>query len=414
MEGFFETKVSRKMNSSEEESPTVDAERLEIVPVDVSNGQEIVVGKNILTYVESDRSRNAMRVENRVEELKGISVLPKETEMKSNFLVNKEDGGRFIELETKDNQSYFVKFRTLRVGNSKESRRKSETIVTSSCIFGFGGTKAKLQDGHLESFRNGHLESFSSPNGETLQRVVGWEAEKRISVYELEAISRITSFINSLVSNSTRFNKVILNTPRVEYYLAGLGLYERGTLSSDLLGSWFNLIDERTDRLNKLFKDRVSSQYAVDFRSPLEELRNYIVSQVKSGQPVDFEDALEVLSQDKLWLEVIAVKCPTSWIDLVETSIAVEELRNSFQTGEDTVVVKSPKQEGTAYLARDIAKLVHAKYGEDFNLVGMYPHEQIVVSHDTATKPLLSHVEEPMSVSFAKQIISLYRPRKTK
>jgi hypothetical protein len=414
MEGFFETKVSRMINPTEEEGESSASEKLEIVPISVSNGQEIVVGKNVLTYLESDRSRNAMRVENRVEELKNKSVLPKETEVKSNFLINKNDGGRFIELETKDNQSYFVKFRTLRIGNPQESQEKFETIVTSSCIFGFGGTKAKLQDGHLESFRNGHLESSSSPNGETLQRVVGWEAEKRISIYELEAISRITSFINSLVSNSTRFNKVVLNTPRVEYYLAGLGLYERGLLSSELFGSWFNLIDERTDRLNKLFKDRVLSQYSVEFRSPLEELRNYIVSQVKSGELVNFEDALEVLSQDKLWFETITVKRPTSWIDLVETSIAVGELRNSFQTGESTVVVKSPKQEGAAYLSRDIAKLVYAKYGEDFNLVGMYPHEQIVVSHDKAVKPLLSHVAEPMSVSSAKKIISLYRPQKTK
>lgn len=413
MERFFETNISEPQTNDEyTESIGEDERKVELIPRELSHGDKIEVGKNTLTYLENDTSNHAKKALERIEHFKKIYLLPQEIRPEYSYLINEKDGGRFTALSTPEHSIYFVKFRTLKVGDISESAENFETISTSQCIFGHGSTKAKLEDGSSAIFRQGILESEINSDPLAPRPITGWDIDDRISIYELEALYRNISFINALASDDTRFNKVILNIPRVEYYLCGLDYYQKGLLSGDLLQEWFHIIDKRTDRLNKLTDNRLLDRYSIFLKSPLDELRSYIINQVTSNSSLVLEDALEILSQDRLWLEIINVKRPISWLDLVETAIASEELRNSFESGSGTAVVKSPKQESTFYRSRDIAKLLHSAYGDNFNLVAMYPHERIIVTHDTPKRTLLSYIPEPMTISSAKSVIRQYNLKK--
>ena len=402
MENFLKTYVAP-------DSKEASSNKLELLPLDVSNNEKIVVGKNTLTYKEQEATKPALRVIRRVEELKKINILPEDMVFQDNYLVNDTDQGHFISLKTKEGSDYFVKFRSLQVGGMSQSLQEFETVATSLCIFGFGATKARFTDGHSEIFRNGEL---ISDNTDQSSPIVGWNIESKLSAYELETIYRSVSFINALSSENTKYNKVTLNTPLVEYYLVGLDVYANGRLSKKLLLEWFSNVDAKTNRLNKLIEDRLNSNYSVEFRSPLEEIKSYLVSQIESNIVPVFSEALDILRKDKLWEEVLSVKIPKSWTDLVEIAIAVEELRNCFESGEGTTIVKSPKQETTAYISREIAILLNKKYGHSFNLLAMYPHERVVVTHDSPARPLLSHVPEQISTTSAKKIISQYNLKK--
>lgn len=406
-EKFFRTDLYKKQMDGD-----IFESSLGLTPLRLSDGDDISVGKNTLTYVERDLSSNFKKRLKQIEYLKSVFLLPGNIETMDSSFVNKSDGSRFIELKVPtEDITYFVKFRTLKIGEVEESTKRFETISTSQCVFGYGYTKARLKDGTLALMRDDNL--FSTDGVKIPQQSIeGWDIDNKISMYEIEALYRKVSFMNVLVSNDTNFNRVILNTPRMEYYLFCLDFFAKRFLSKDLLKEWFNVVDKRTDRLNKLTINRLDKRFLVILKSPLEEIRSYMIDKVKAGIVPSLEEAFVILGRDKLWFSVINVKKPISWSDLAKTAIAVEELRNSFETGGGTVIVKSPKQEGTFYRAEDIAKRLHSNYKYNFNLFAMYPHERIFIFHDTPKKTLLSNVSEPMPLTVAKKVISQYHSYK--
>lgn len=399
MEIFYRTKVFKA--ESDEPKVCIEASQL-------SHGEVIEAGRSRLIFLETDSLRNLKKAERKVNELKTASLLPTETRSSDLCLVNEKDSGRFINIKLPNRSDFFVKFRSFRVGEKMDASDQFETIVSGQCILGFASLKAKLEDGSSLIFRSGKFEDKLGATDIDPRRIVDWDIDNRISLYELEALCREVSFINGLQSEGTRFKRVVLNNPRVEYYLSGLEFYKNGFISSQLLTKWFDIVDKRTDRINNLTIARLDKRLSVVLKSPLDELREYIRGNVDTNSEPTLNEAFNILSKDKLWRTALSQGYPDSWIKLVKISEALEELRNSYETGKGTLIVESPKHEVTFGTATDIAESMFLRHGTSFNLMAMYPHERIIVSHP-AKKTLLAHVAEPMSISTAKKVVGLYR-----
>ena len=411
MDIFYSTKIPEYETSDFDEQDThIDIPYVELEELQVSEGESIEVDNFRLKYFESNTQDIAKKDERRVDLLKELLLLPSETQYLGIYLLNEADNGKFIKIRLPNGSTYFVKFRSLKIGDEQERKSPYNTIVTSQCIFGFGGTRAELEDGSVEIFRSGKLVSSSSYEELDDRQIVAWHIDEKISLYELEALLRKTTFINGLMSEGTEYGTVIFTNPRVEYYLAGLDLFEKGYMSSEMLLEWFNIVDRRVNRIDALTKARLDKRLSIKIKSPLDELREYLRNKTIHSSMPRLEEAVVILSQDSLWRVVLELGHPDSWVGLVSLAIAVEELRNTFLTGSGAVVVKSPKQESTFGISTALAKLINHKSDVRFNMMAMYPQERITVSHKTPRRKLLSYVPEPISITTAKKVIRTYGP----
>lgn len=401
MRKLLETGTKNFVSSNEDEA-SLGEERVLLRTRDISYGDQLIFGKDKLTYSQEVKSSTAgKRTQRKIRDLVSNGVLPEDCEVSGDCFINEKDGGKFTGLCLKGNPEFFVKFRSLHEGKVTERSMKPSVIVTSQCIFGANGVTAMFEDGGYASM---------TQSGTVLdRRIVDVVVESRISLYELEALYRVVAFINALAMHGTSYQKVLLTTPLVSYYLYGLSAYEQGALSPQLMLKWFDAVDGRSDRISRLVSERVTKKVKVEICSPLDELRLYLRTVIQAGKQPELSDALSILSnQDAFYRELLEARMPASWLDLSENiSISVEELRHSFETGEGAAIVKSPKQETTLTHSLALAKSL-APRGYSFDLYGMYLQEQVIVSHDSPRRASLYHVPEPIATSGAKEIMKHY------
>lgn len=401
MRKFLETGTTPFFPSGETAASPVE-EKIVLQAREIVYGDQLKFGKDSVIYLQEPRdSKAGKRTYKKIQDLKTSGLLPGACILSEDCLINEKDGGKFSGLQLQTGPEFFVKFRSLREGKATEKSGEHSVIITSQCIFGANGVKA--------IFGNDEYASMTQ-SGTLLDRtIVDIVVEPRISLYELEAMYRVVSFINAVAAEGTTYQKVALTTPLVSYYLYGLNAYEKGILSPELMLKWFDAVDDRSDRISKLISERVTRKLRIELRSPMDGLRQYLRTVVGAGKQPELAQAIRILSdQDALYRELLEVREPASWLDLSENiSISVEELRHSFETGEGATIVKSPKQETTLLHSAALAKLLLPK-GHSFDLCGMYPHEEVVVSHTSPKKASLYHIPEAMSTSSAKTIIKHY------
>jgi hypothetical protein len=92
-------------------------------------------------------------------------------------------------------------------------------------------------------------------------------------------------------------------------------------------------------------------------------------------------------------------KTPLSWNKLAsDISEVVWEIKSSFENNWNlSVIIKNPKEEGTLNLTKKIARHITRITNIPINILGMYPYEQILLSHSTSMikKRMYDIIEKP-------------------
>ncbi|MCI5157948.1 MAG: hypothetical protein D3906_05805, partial [Candidatus Electrothrix sp. AUS1_2] len=124
--------------------------------------------------------------------------------------------------------------------SQKESFDRIE-LISGICLY--GGKKFQLKT------CSGNLISLTELNFQLDEPVDDIFVDASYSVYEAEAITGLSAFINSLVQCNTNIETVHLEVPRGQYYLFLAEAYEKGYLSPDLFQSCIHEIDKRHEKI---------------------------------------------------------------------------------------------------------------------------------------------------------------------
>ncbi len=382
-------------------APTSE-KQLDLIDRELSDKKILEFGSGLMEYkTYLPNSSIGKKIKKRITELQACFYIPKSFQLTNEYLSNTRDGGRFIGLANAEHHDFFVKFRSLIKEPVEIAAKEHGVIVTSQCIFGAGGVNAVTSKGEKLSM---------TQSGVSIEHaIVDIEVEERLSLYELEALYRVVSFINALSSNDTNYKKVVVTAPKVSYYLYAFNLFEKGLLSSDLMLKWIEAVDKRSERVTRLIQKRLNKCLDVESRSPLDGIGDYFKQTISQGSQPNLEDAISILrGTDPIYKRLFEFRKPISWIDLAENiSISIEELRHAFETAEGAVIVKSPKQERTFLHTERLADFLFDE-NHGVRLLAMYPHEQVVVAHEGSRKKALYHVKEPATISGAKKVIRRY------
>lgn len=317
------------------------------------------------------------------------------------FLEASKWGGKYIRLLTNEWQQHFVKFRCINTGQVQDFENNNIDIVLLSCLFNVDGIISHNHDNTTSLLTSWKKQHWSKA------KEITWT--EHITHYELESLYRQLSYINRVSQGETPYNKLHLQFPRIQYYIYAIVKLEEGYFNFDQTKQIFDIIDERVSLLFNLYAQRTSLGVTLDI--PMESLKEYFIQSIKNKKNPALEEAITLLSQDKLWSLVLQIEKPSNRYELSWLlSEAVWELRHSFEKNwQLSIIIKNPKEEKSFTLAKTLASEIKKQYGYDFHLIGMYPHEQIVLNHtQNLDRKKMYQVRQKPTYSNAKEIIKHY------
>ena len=363
---------------------------------------------NVLEYyshavsLEYEESKSWSRRENQLSSFYKHKFLPKNLKYNWFFLKSLKDTSQYFFLEKDFWASHFVKFRRVSTSNTFfEFAWESSEIVSLICLFSTNAIRAQVD--------NDCFLPFNQLKTNWINNIKSIVADNALTHYEIESIYRQVSFINKLLEQKDFYKTVKLQLPLVQYYIFGLEEYQKGSLSSKTLLHYFDIIDERTERLSKIYQNRIQWNLKLDL--PLLSIRDYIKDSIKCDIMPDLQFALKILSEDDLWKYAIEFIKPTTWYSVwSEISEAIEEMRPSFENdGKISVIVKNPKEEPSMTVVKRVSKYIYGKTWKHTHILWMYPHEQVLINHsDEMQKKRLYDISEKPTFSNVKKIKNHY------
>jgi hypothetical protein len=322
-----------------------------------------------------------------------------------------DNGNAFVEMEA-DSRRFFVMARS-----PINEKPLSETmggqvprirLISGPCLFSSNSVSALAEDG--SSF------AITKPGTEVDAPVTSVDINPHLSVYETESIVRLSQFMSTLV-NSANVESVFLNIPKVEYYNYVLDAYEKQYFSSEQVLDWFAQVDKRSERVQNLMRKRIKGRIAksvpIMTKQPLQPIEDYLKSSIADNEvPQVFEAATYLSQGSRLWQKVLSIRQPETWYDINFLSYAVAELETAeVLHGEPifAIAVENPTESKIYSTAKNLWKeMPHA--GEMYNLVGLYPHEQVLPIDQNAERTMY-HIDEPQTygTQHARVIFNAYK-----
>lgn len=190
---------------------------------------------------------------------------------------------------------------------------------------------------------------------------------------------------------------ILVDVPRVQYYLYMLEAHSRNLISQDLLLKWFDLVDQRhamiTRRLMALLSpalpDRSLSR-SPDIRraNSFDILGDAIRESVSSGRAVLVKHLANVLERnDVTWQLILEAVKPGNYRDLIHLSYVREQIYAGRQPAKGRplgVVIENHNERQTHKLSNQVAAAIMTKHvGFRWLSLGLFPKEDIYVTGDS-------------------------------
>lgn len=235
--------------------------------------------------------------------------------------------------------------------------------------------------------------------------------DRRLSVYECEAVLGLSSFINALRhENPGSPGIAYLEIPRGAYYLYLVPAYVRGLLSADLFRRAMDEIDARHARLLSLYRKRLNFS-CVEEVSPLTEIESYLREALSDGGLLDLGTALERLRKQPTWRRVLSVEPVNDWVEISRLAHAVVLIEHGRQSpGRAVVQVDDPLQERIRHrTSRLLRKLGETRHHA---VLGVYPMQTVVPDVQRHPDSDLFAVQPaiPLDLACARRIVAATRP----
>lgn len=331
-------------------------------------------------------------------------VVPKNT-----AVISHNNGNAFVQVHGSGGGEFFVMARDPIQGNSIQDvvngKKPTIDIITGICLYSADSVKAHSLDG--DSF------SITNPNEQVNKEVSSITVNPSLSVYETESLIRLSQFINIIADRSAHVRRVIANNPKIEYYLYVLDAHSQGYISPELAQQWFSHVDVRNKRLSDLMKKRFKNTMIAS--EPLKPIQDYVTSHVSSGKTPAIDRAKEILcNSSSLWEEIFAIQEPKAWKELNLLSYAYAYLQAGQVNGIDQpnilVAVENSSESKILALAKEIVPQIKQTNGNEYNIIGLYPHEKILPSGEDAGKTMY-YVRNPNgnTTQTARDILKAYK-----
>lgn len=256
-----------------------------------------------------------------------------------------------------------------------ESRGFCSAVDTISgmCLFGSGVDLAVTGKGKIISLVDaGASENSMRDIVDLGDEIVEINVEPRFSLYEMEKLSRLVFFLNHL-SGPAKGGRSILITPRVQYYLYLIPLYEAGRISGDVMEDWFNAVDCR----DRLIRDTFASLSRRPPHFPVSSLDQegaHIRDAVQAREsPCLFEILRKLRCRDPYWEALIDCESPSTWKALINLSYTVQFMIQADEVTEGPLIHVDDQIERVILSETARLKKHLARSGRRVNpLVGIY------------------------------------------
>jgi hypothetical protein len=124
----------------------------------------------------------------------------------------------------------------------------------------------------------------------------------------------------------------------------------------------FKQIDERAERVYKLFKTRIKLNAEISFTSPLIQLKPYLTKKISDNQIPMLDEIKHILCDEPVWKSLLLQLNPDSLLSLSKQyAEAVAEIQDSFnENGRTSLILKNPKEANIFYSSQKLADLLCA------------------------------------------------------
>lgn len=385
-----------------------------IHPLEANSGNVFQYGDMQVRRIPLDRhSGHGRKLISIFESYKRAGILPSGSSLIGDYLEHMllksdvdEKAGRYLGIVLPDGNYQYLRLEGESIGVMKERLEPHDDIgiLTDTCLFSASCAIAVLD--------NGKEISLVAPTTEICSHIRELRVSQRFCFYELDSILRLTDIINAMKSGNGNFRKIILAMPTVEYYFYLMNAYNDGFIANDLMWEWVVQVDRQAQRLSDAIIERVGME--TEICQPLGVAEDYVKARIRTGETVDFERVKSMLSEaSTLWREVLPITKPKTWKDLNYTNYTIAALETaSFPKESNHLItyIENPSEQrilrGAAKIARKLQRKVD---GQEFRIIGIYPHEKVLVSRDTASGSFtrLYYLDENylLGEDFAREIV---------
>lgn len=202
-------------------------------------------------------------------ELKRIGVIPESFVLNELCLRNPDNGNALVELlvpELTDcssnsdlmtpnsKRSFFVRFDSSAINpNLKKSPIEFTRVVFTTCMFGTDFANVITESGRKVPITERHSRQ-SVVDGRAVKLLI----HSQLSLYEREAIKRLTSIVKLLTYNG-KVDAITTAFPRGAYYSFLLDDLEDGWVSPSMVLQWFDEVDQRVQILQDIVHQDLQS-----------------------------------------------------------------------------------------------------------------------------------------------------------
>lgn len=320
-----------------------------------------------------------IKLANAAERVKAAGVLPKNTQISTFGVVHGPDSNPPFVAMTLDDKSYLVNIRVVQFDGKKhltnsdfdiatvaeDIQRERMSIITGVCLFGSNAALGITEKGEQISITD--PSEIRDLDPKAAGRIISLEVDRRLQPYEADTILRIGSFIQR--SNLTQAGRLSIHVPRLEYYLYGIELVQKGVMDQDVQKEWVEQVDTRTAGLTTLMAKRLPESTDFSVIAPLRNLEGYILEQ----DVPTVDELVSVLQKDELWRRLTQATPPRSYIDLGYLSYQYAYL--SLADGKTVVVVENPEEQNILVNTRKVMD----KTVSSGTIVALYPHPNLLL-----------------------------------
>lgn len=352
--------------------------------------------KTIMTNEEGVIQPKSVRKDaSKISDLKKQSLFPPNFSLGDNYIENARNGGRYICYEG-NNTNYWLKIRGVdNITNNVTNLR----IVSGPCLFSSSTAQAEISTNVYQS--------LTDPSEIITSEIKSINTQKEITIYEAEAIERLARTIGEFVGNSDLPTSVVMNVPRTEYYLYILDAIQQGRIAVDLAEEWFNTVNERSDRIKRLFTRRIQ-QYSnkditINYGNILDQVGEYIRSCVVEGYTPSIDELLQLITNENpVAMKIVQEIQPQDYQALNYVGYVYEEIVNGLN-GNTAIAIENPTEERIYAQAEAISK----KLGLNMQTFAVYPFPKVI--NLEAPQGNLYFYKEKATISSVKKVLRQYR-----
>ena len=195
------------------------------------------------------------------------------------------------------------------VGQARDEKEVFSKIEIISGICLYGGERFLLK-----TAKGGSI-SLTGMNFDINEVIEDISVDDRLSIYEVEAIVNLSTFINDLVKWNSNIDTVNTEIPKGQYYLFLADAYEKGFLSHELFQKCLDEIDKRHEMIFQAYRKRLNVK-TVNKIDPLLLVEEYCRDIFETKEGICINKAKEILSEDELWQKLLSVSEVEDWKDL--------------------------------------------------------------------------------------------------